>query len=103
MTRKRPTTLEEYLYQIDNAVFETGDLRMSIGYDEEEQDIDMEFVANLEQALLALQKSVTEGTYIFQDHDLPFMDIVRGYGTRIPFTDLLEYINDTHRHGLEII
>jgi hypothetical protein len=101
MNPKRPATMEEYLYQIDNAVFEAADLRMSMGYDEEEQDVALELLDTLEAQLQELQHQVTDGTYRFENRDLPFMSIVRAHGTQIPFKDLLEYINATHRHGLQ--
>ena len=46
---------------------------------------------------------MVDGSYHFQDKDLPFMEIVRQHGLfSLPFRDLLSLINDTHRKGLLI-
>ena len=97
---KKPTTMEEYLYLIDQSCFDAGDLMASEGWDETETDLDMRFAPELGQQLLALQASITDGSYQFEDVDLPFMETVNKYRRFIPFTDLLRLINDTHRNGL---
>ena len=95
-----PTTMADYLYLVDETVFEVGDLVMSEGYDEADLDLDMSFAKDLEQQLKALQASIADGSYEFADQDLPFMALVERYGRQIPFAELLERINSTHRGGL---
>ena len=44
-----------------------------------------------------------DGSYEFADKDLPFMEIVRQHGVfTLPFRDLLNLINETHRKGLQV-
>jgi len=97
---KTPTTMEEYLHLVDQATFEAGDLVMLEGGDEAVPDIDTSDATTLEQQVKALQDSITDGSYQFADQDLPFMAMLNKPGLRIPFADMLELINDTHRNGL---
>lgn len=97
---RKPTTMEEYLYLIDETCFEAGDLLLAAGGDEGDPDPELRYASTLEQQLKDLQASVTDGSYVFADEDLPFMALVRQPGVRIPFGDMLVTINDTHRGGL---
>ena len=97
---KKPQTMEEYLYLVDETTFEIGDLIASEGRDEAEQDLDMHFAGPLEQQLKELQAGITAGDYQFEDSDLPFMVAVNEFRNRIPFVDMLDMINRTHREGL---
>lgn len=63
----------------------------------------MGFVEELEKQVKAVYNSMVEGTYEFEDKDLPFMEITRQYGIfTLPFRDLLNIINKTHRNGLDL-
>ena len=105
-----PSTMADYLDLVDQAVFEAGDRVISEGDDEAEHehehehehepDLDTSFATLLEQQLKALQASITDGSYEFADQDLPFMALVQRYKPQIPFAELLERINATHRGGL---
>ena len=103
-----PSTMADYLYLVDQAVFEAGDRVMSEGDDEAEPepepepepDLDTSFATLLEQQLKVLQAGITDGSYEFADQDLPFMALVQRYKSQIPFAELLERINSTHRGGL---
>ena len=99
-----PTTMADYLNLVDQAVFDAGDRVMPEDYDEAEPepepDLDTSFATLLEQQLKALQASITDGSYEFADQDLPFMTLVQRYKPQIPFAELLERINATHRGGL---
>ena len=97
---KKPETMEEYLYLVDETTFEIGDLIASESRDEAEQDLDVHFSHPLEQQLKELQETITGGNYQFEDSDLPFMVSVNEFRNRIPFVDMLDMINRTHREGL---
>ena len=96
--------MEEYLYLVDETLFDVGDLIASEAEneagDEAEQDGDLHFAHRLEQELQALQESITAGTYQFEDADLPFMATVNEFRKQIPFAGQLDLINRTHREGL---
>lgn len=93
-------SMPEYLYLIDEALFDAGDLLISVGDEGGAPDGDLSFAKQLETQLSELQQSVTDGSYAFADQDLPFMEMVRSLGPQIPFGELLLLINHTHRNGL---
>jgi hypothetical protein len=100
---KRPRTPEAYVDLVKQALFEVEELRAAIDYDMEGMQDSVAFVEDLEQAVKQVYDSMVDGSYNFQDKDLPFMEIVRQHGVfTLPFRDLLNLINDTHRKGLEI-
>ena len=99
---KRPTTPEGYVDLVKQAIFEVEELRASYDFDAEGMGNITEFVDDLEQQVKAVYQAMEQGTYEFEDKDLPFMDIVRNNeGIFLPFRDLLSMINETHRNGLD--
>lgn len=100
---KRPGTPEAYVELVKQAMFEIEELRAAVEYDMEGMQDSVAFIDDLEQAIKSVYDSMTDGSYTFQDKDLPFMEIVRQHGVfSLPFRDLLNLINDTHRKGLQI-
>ncbi len=99
----RPKTAEEYVSLIDNALFEIEDLRAAAEYDEDSMGEALKFLDELEQQVRGLKDRMAEGTYRFEDRDLPFMKLVRTADDRLlPFKQLLVIINATHRKGLNV-
>lgn len=100
--KQRPSTPEEYIDLVKQAVFEVEELRAAIEYDMEGMADSTGFIDELETHIKTVYKSFEDGTYEFEDKDLPFMGLVREHGTfTLPFRDLLKIINDTHRMGLD--
>ena len=100
---KRPSTPEAYVELVKQAMFEIDELRAAIEYDAEGMQDSLSFVDDLEQSLKGIYAAMADGSYYFQDKDLPFMEIVRQHGVfSLPFRDLLNLINDTHRKGLQV-
>jgi len=98
---KPPKTLDEYIDLVHQAVYEVDELRACIEDDMEEMEECLPFIDPLDAQLRALFESMTRGTYKFpEEDDLPFMPIVKRFGSQIPFKQLLEVINTTHRNGL---
>ena len=98
---KPPKTLDEYIDLVHQAVYEVDELQSCIEDDMEEMEDCLPFIQPLDQQLRALFDSMTSGKYQFPgNEDLPFMAIVRKFGPQIPFKQLLEVINTTHRNGL---
>ena len=97
-------SMEEYLYLVDETLFDAGDLLMALSGDGEdgndETESDISYSQELETQLTELQQSITDGSYQFADQDLPFMQLLQSHGAQIPFADRLELINHTHRQGL---
>ncbi len=103
MLKRCPSTPEAYIELIKQAVFEVEDLRAAIEYDMEGMGDSSGFIAELEKQIKAVYKSMEDGTYEFEDKDLPFMILAREHGTfSLPFRDLLNIINETHRNGLSV-
>jgi len=100
---KRPATPEAYVNLVKQALFEIDDLRAAIEYDMEGMQGSIGFVDDLERAVRQVYDAMVDGSYEFQNKDLPFMEIVRQQGVfSLPFRDLLNLINDTHRKGLDV-
>lgn len=100
---KRPSTPEAYVDLVKQAMFEVEELRAAIEYDMEGMQDSVSFIDDLQRAVKGVYDSMVDGSYNFQDKDLPFMEIVRQHGVfSLPFRDLLNMINDTHRKGLEV-
>ena len=98
----KPKTAEEYVKLVEQAVIEVSELRASLEYDMEEEGQRYAFLEPLEQEVRRLRASMADGSYQFENKDLPFMVIVNRFKSRIPFSDLLATINRTHREGLDI-
>ena len=99
----RAKTVEEYVRLVNEALFETEELRIAAEYDMESMGNTAQFVDELEAGLRELRKRMEEGTYAFENRDLPFMELVNKQDDRyLPFKHLLKVINDTHRHGLDV-
>ena len=88
---RRPESMSAYVDLVEQAIFETEELRSSAEWDMEDAGSSLAFAEPLEAQLRQLLERLTGGAYQFQDADLPFMAI----------KSLLETINETHRRGLE--
>ncbi|MFZ0254450.1 MAG: hypothetical protein WAN46_02125 [Gammaproteobacteria bacterium] len=59
------------------------------------------FVDHLDAEVRELRDRMADGSYQFGDQDLSFMPVIAGESTHfLPFKELLETINRTHRQGL---
>lgn len=99
----RARSVEEYVDMVQQAVFEVEALFMAAEFDMESMGSTANFVNDLHTALKALLASMEDGSYQFQNKDLPFMGIVeRETEKSLPCKFLLRRINETHRYGLEV-
>jgi len=117
---KTISRMEEYLYLVDETLFDANDLVMMLGAEDsgddaadgdagdagdtasdKQQAADSHFMITLEAHLQSLQQSVADGSYAFADQDLPFMAVLREHRAQIPFADSLMLINRIHRDGLD--
>ncbi len=98
---KRPRTMAEYAVLVDEALIEVDEMRHIIDY-ESEGAVSSEFLDPLEADLIRLKDAMATDTYDFRDEDLPFMSVTSSKRLEeLPFRDLLDVINWTHRSGLE--
>ncbi len=100
---ERAETVEQYMCLIDEALDELVDIRMSAEYDMESMGPALNFVFNLEQQVRELRQSMTDGSYMFGDEPLSFMELVKNTDDRLlPFKHLFMMINATHMEGLDV-
>jgi len=102
MSVQRARTPEEYADWVKQALFEVEDLRHVLEYELDERETFPSFLDPLEQGIRAIYDAMREGRYHFGREDLPFMVLLRKYSDEIPFDILLQQINETHRHGLDV-
>lgn len=87
---------------VNEALEEIQDLKDAIEFDEDEMPAAAGFVDRLDAEVRKLRDRIAEGSYQFADRNLPFMPIIANASTHfLPFKDLLETINRTHREGLD--
>ena len=101
----KPKTIDEYLDIVDQAIFEIDELLMC-AEDVGEMDYQLTEMARVYEHLAKILKdlhiNIKDGKHQFADSsDLAFMSIVNQARNAIPFADLLELLNDTHRSGIE--
>lgn len=98
---KRPKTMAAYADLVEQALIEVDEMRHVIEY-ETDGGASTEFLDPLQADLDRLKDAMATDTYEFRDEDLPFMQAVSSQRLEeLPFRDLLDVINWTHRTGLE--
>lgn len=98
----KPRSLREYADLVEQALIEVDEMRHIIEYEMEGPSSATAFLDPLEADLGRLKEALETGAYEFRDEDLPFMRVVaRERLETLPFKDLLDVINWTHRTGLE--
>jgi len=99
----RARSVEEFVDMVQQAVFEVEELYMAADFDMGSMGSTANFVDHLDKTLKALLSSMEDGSYHFENKDLPFMPIVEKENEKsLPFKFLLRRINETHRYGLEV-
>lgn len=101
---KNPKTIDEYIDLVHQAVYEVDELRAVVEEDPDRNGMILPWVDAMDKELRGMYETMTSGTYQFDPNgpDLPFMEIVKRFGPNIPFKQLLNVINHTHRFGLDI-
>ena len=99
---RKPRTLREYADLVEQALIEVDEMRAVIEYEMDGPSAASAFLGPLEAELKRLKEAIATDTYDFRDEDLPYMRVVdRERLETLPFKDLLDVINWTHRTGLE--
>ena len=102
MSVQRARTPDEYAEWVKQALFEVEDLRHSLEYELDERETFPTYLDPLEQGIRNVYDAMREGRYQYGREDLPFMILLRKHADDIPFNLLLQQINETHRHGLDV-
>jgi hypothetical protein len=101
---KRPKTADEYIDLMHQAVYEVDEICSIM--DEESDDFApfRPYIKLLDTQLRKMYDDMLSGAYKFDPNgpELPFMEVVRRLGPRLPFSSLLKVIDETHRFGLDV-
>lgn len=101
MTMKTPTTYDEYVDLVHQAVYEVDEMRASIEYDPEDMERWTGLLDHLDDVLRQMYAEMVEDSYRFPTNlDLPFMPVIKRFGADFPLKQLLLVINQTHKNGL---
>lgn len=102
MRDQRPKTAEEYVKLVDDAIVEVDELMACIEFEMDDPGDRLRIIEPLLSSLKALRASMADGSYQFENKDLPFMEVANRMSSQLPFSELLASINETHRNGLNI-
>ncbi|HUT41425.1 MAG TPA: hypothetical protein VM011_08800 [Gammaproteobacteria bacterium] len=97
-----PVSRDEFLRQLDQAMFETEELIESAEYDEmDDFSPHLSAYRVLLGQLHELKARIESGEHRFADGaDLPFAEWARSHVHAVPFHDLLAALNKAHRAGV---
>lgn len=99
----RPSTPEEYVVLVRQAIDELEDIVEAQGFDIDEIDDTPMFIEVLLKELREMRAAMADGSYQFGRHDLPMMRVVKQHSDKeLPCIRLLYLINQTHREGLDV-
>ncbi len=101
MKTQRPKTAEEYVKLVDEAIIEVEELVACFEYEMDDAGERTRHLDPLIASLKALRQSMADGSYQFENKDLPFMEMSSRMVAQLPFSQLLAVINETHRYGLD--
>lgn len=102
MRNLRPKTVEAYVHLVDQAIIEVEELMACIEFEVDDAGDQLRVLEPLVSSLKALRAGMADGSYQFENRDLPFMEVATKMSSQLPFSQLLTVINDTHRYGLNI-
>lgn len=102
MVDLRPKTAEEYVAMVDKAIIEIDEFIACLEFDMDDPGDQLKVLTPLLEAVRDIRNGMAEGSYEFENKDLPFMEVANRMNTQLPFTSLLAVINQTHRQGLRI-
>jgi hypothetical protein len=102
MKDMRPQSAEEYVNMVDQAITEVDEFIACLEFDMEDPGDQLRVLTPLLENLRSVRAAMADGSYQFENRDLPFMEVANRFNTRLPFSLLLATINQTHRNGLKI-
>ncbi len=102
MVDMRAKTVEEYVRLVDQAVVEIDEFIACLEFDMDDPGEQLKVLSPLLESAKAIRQSMADGSYEFENKDLPFMEVANRLSSQLPFAQLLVAINQTHRYGLNI-
>lgn len=99
---KRPTTYDEYVDLVHQAVYEVDEMRAGVEYDPENMERWAGLLNHLDGILRPMYDEMVADTYQFPTgKDLGYMHVLNRWGPDFPFKQLLLVVNETHKNGLD--
>ncbi|MCW8919714.1 MAG: general secretion pathway protein GspF [Gammaproteobacteria bacterium] len=98
----RAKTAEAYVRLVDQAIIEIEEFIACLEFDMDDPGDQLRVLTPLFDELKQLRQGMSDGSYEFEDKDLPFMNVANRLSSQLPFAQLLVAINQTHRYGLNI-
>jgi uncharacterized coiled-coil protein SlyX len=102
MVDMRAKTVEAYVRLVEQAIIEIEEFIACLEFDMDDPGDQLRVLTPLFDELKHLRQSMADGSYEFEDRDLPFMEVANRLSSQLPFAQLLVMINQTHRQGLNI-
>ena len=102
MVDMRAKTAEAYVKLVEQAIIEVDEFIACLEFDMDDPGDQLRVLTPLLEEVTHLRQGMADGSYEFENKDLPFMDVANRLSSQLPFTQLLEAINQTHRYGLKI-
>lgn len=102
MVDLRPKTAEAYVKMVDQAIVEIEEFIACLEFDMDEPGDQLRVLTPLLEQVRDIRKGMADGSYEFENRDLPYMELANRMSAQLPFTSLLAVINQTHRQGLNI-
>jgi hypothetical protein len=100
--KNHPKTVEQYVKLVDDTLIDVEEFIACLEFEMDEPGQQMQILEPLAASLRKIYESMKDGSYLFGDEDLPFMDVANKLSSSLPFTQHLAVINETHKKGLNI-
>ena len=98
----RAKTAEAYVQLVEQAIIEIEEFIACLEFDMDDPGDQLRVLTPLFDEVKRIRQSMADGSYEFENKDLPFMDVANRLSSTLPFTQILVAINQTHRYGLNI-
>ena len=102
MVDMRAKTAEAYVQLVEQAIIEIEEFIACLEFDMDDPGDQLRVLTPLFDEAKKIRQSMADGSYEFENKDLPFMDVANRLSSTLPFTQILVAINQTHRYGLNI-
>lgn len=102
MASMKPKTAREYVELVDQAIIEVDEFIACLEFDMEDPGDQLRILSPILENLREMRAAMADGSYAFENKELPFMAVANKLNTQLPFSHMLALINDTHRNGLDI-
>jgi len=102
MVDMRPKTAEQYVRLVDQAIIEIEEFIACLEFDMDNPGDQLRVLNPLLDQVRQMRAGMADGSYEFENKDLPFMEVATRLSAQLPFTNLLAVLNQTHRQGLNI-